>query len=191
MLRLAARLWASSGDKFSLLSFDPPRLTDIYLQMRDDLGRFVASRLGGRGDVEDVLQDLYLKVSRTPEDADIRDPRAYLYRLTNNLLLDRWRSSRRTAARDGAWRVAMHGAEDGDEVDDAPSAEAVVVGRQRLQTLMTALDQLPEKTRTIFRLHKFDGLSYAEVALKQGISRSSVEKHMMDALRILAARMRK
>lgn len=192
MLRLAARLWASSGDKFSLPSFDPPRLTDIYLQMRDDLGRFVASRLGGRGDVEDVLQDLYLKVSRAPEDADIRDPRAYLYRLTNNLLLDQWRSSRRTAARDGAWRVAMHGGtEDGDEVDDAPSAEAVVVGRQRLQTLMTALDQLPEKTRTIFRLHKFDGLSYAEVALKQGISRSSVEKHMMDALRILAARMRK
>ncbi len=85
----------------------------------------------------------------------------------------------------------MHGAEDGDDIDDAPSAEAVVAGRQRLQTLMTALDQLPEKTRTIFRLHKFEGLSYAEVAEKQGISRSSVEKHMMDALRILAARMRK
>lgn len=191
VLRLATRAWASSGDEFSLPPFDPPRLTTVYLEMRDDLGRFAASRLGGRGDVEDVLQELFLKVSRTPADAEIRDPRAYLYRLTNNLLLDRWRSSRRSAARDGAWRVAMHGAEDGDDVDDAPSAEAVVAGRQRLQALMTALDQLPEKTRTIFRLHKFDGLSYAEVAEKQGISRSSVEKHMMDALRILAARMRK
>jgi RNA polymerase sigma-70 factor (ECF subfamily) len=35
-------------------------------------------------------------------------------------------------------------------------------------------------------MHKFDGLSYAEVAAKFGISRSSVEKHMMQALRALS-----
>lgn len=75
-----------------------------------------------------------------------------------------------------------------EDIDDAPSAEAVVASRERLSALVAALETLPRKTATIFRMHKFDGLSYAEVAVRLGISRSSVEKHMMDALRILAAK---
>lgn len=165
-----------------------PTLIDAYLQMRGDLSRFVAARLGGQADVEDVLQELYLKASRIPEASDVRDPRAYLYRLASNLMMDRWRSTRRAAARDGAWRMAFHGVDVG--VDEAPSAEATVDARQRLQALVRALDALPEKTRGVFRLHKFDGLSYAEVAEREGMSRSSVEKHMMQALRVLAERVR-
>lgn len=167
-----------------------PTLIDAYLQMRTDLGRFISARLGAQGDVEDVLQELYLKASRTPQSGDIRDPRAYLYRLAANLMMDRWRSTRRAAARDGAWRMAFHGADASGGVDEAPSAEAAVDARQRLQTLVRALDALPEKTRAVFRLHKFDGLSYAEVAEREGMSRSSVEKHMMQALRALAERPR-
>ena len=167
-----------------------PTLIDVYLQMRADLSRFVAARLGTQGDVEDVLQELYLKASRTPAGGDIRDPRAYLYRLASNLMMDRWRSTRRAAARDGAWRIAFHGADVNGGVDEAPSAEAAVDARQRLQALVRALDDLPEKTRAVFRLHKFDGLSYAEVAEREGMSRSSVEKHMMQALRVLAERTR-
>ena len=63
-----------------------------------------------------------------------------------------------------------------------------MAGRQRLALLTRALSDLPDKTSAIFRLHKFEGLSYAEVAARLGISRSSVEKHMMDALRHLAAK---
>ena len=71
-------------------------------------------------------------------------------------------------------------------MDDAPSAEAVVTSRERLARLVAALETLPPKTRTIFRLHKFDGVSYADIASQLDISRSSVEKHMMEALRVLA-----
>lgn len=163
-------------------------LIDAYLQMRGELGRFIAVRLGAQGDVEDVLQELYLKASRASGTDDIRDPRAYLYRLASNLMMDRWRSARRAAARDGAWRLAVYGSD--GSVDDAPSAEAEVDARQRLQAIVKKIDGLPEKTRAVFHLHKFDGLSYAEVAEREGISRSSVEKHMMQALRMLAERAR-
>lgn len=173
-----------------LLSPPAPTLIDAYLHMRADLGRFVAARLGAPGDVEDVLQELYLKASRTPEGSDIRDPRAYLYRLASNLMMDRWRSTRRAAARDGAWRMAVYGDDASADIDEAPSAEAAVDARQRLQVLVRALDALPEKTRAVFRLHKFEGLSYAEVAQREGMSRSSVEKHMMQALRVLSERTR-
>ena len=61
-----------------------------------------------------------------------------------------------------------------------------MAARQQLGRLVTALDDLSPTTRNIFQRHKFDGRSYGEVATELGISKSSVEKHMMRALRHLA-----
>ena len=61
-----------------------------------------------------------------------------------------------------------------------------MAGREKLARLLATLETLPPKTQTVFRLHKFDGVSYADVAVQMGISRSSVEKHMMGALRVLS-----
>ncbi|RZJ45332.1 MAG: RNA polymerase sigma factor [Brevundimonas sp.] len=163
-------------------------MADAYFEQRDALARFLRARLGTGADIDDLLQDLYLKVSQLDPDMEVREPRAFLYRLTSNLLLDRKRSAIRGAARDGAWRDANQVAGLTEDIDDAPSAEAVVAGRERLTALIAALESLPGKTSAIFRMHKFDGLSYAEVAHRLGISRSSVEKHMMDALRVLAVK---
>lgn len=165
-----------------------PDLTKTYFEQRDAMRRFFQARLGTSADVEDLLQDLYLKASSVEAGTEVREPRAYLYRLASNLMMDRWRSGRRSATRDAAWRDVSQVKGLTEDIDDAPSADAVVAGRQRLAALMTALQRLPEKTSTIFRLHKFDGLSYAEVAAKLGVSRSTVEKHMMEALRVLSAR---
>lgn len=161
-------------------------LIDQYLGQREALARFLRARMGPAGDVEDVLQDVYLRVAVIDAGADIQNPRAYLYRLASNLLLDRVRSQRQTVARDDAWRQVHHLAGPVEDIADAPSAEDVLAGRQRLAALLKALETLPPKTRRIFRMHKFEGLSYAEVAGRLGISRSGVEKHMIDALRVLA-----
>ncbi len=161
-------------------------LIDQYLGQREALARFLRARMGPAGDVEDVLQDVYLRVAAIDAGADIQNPRAYLYRLASNLLLDRVRSQRQTVARDDAWRQVHHLAGPVEDIADAPSAEDVLAGRQRLAALLKALETLPPKTRRIFRMHKFEGLSYAEVAGRLGISRSGVEKHMIDALRVLA-----
>lgn len=166
-----------------------PLLT-AYLEQREAMRRFFQARLGPTADVEDLLQDLYLKAAAADPATAVREPRAYLYRLASNLMMDRWRSSLRSAVRDTAWRDVTRTSGPTEDVDDAPSAEAVVAGREQIIALMDGLTRLPDKTRTIFRLHKFDGLSYAEVAEHLNVSRSTVEKHMMDALRQLAARVR-
>lgn len=166
-------------------------LIATYSEMREALERFFRARTGPSGDVDDLLQDLYIKVAGLPAKTEVRDPRAYLYRLASNLVMDRWRSARRSAARDGAWRMVSHNIGGLEDVDDAPSAEDVVASRDRFARLLATLSRLPPKTQTVFRMHKFEGLSYAEVADRLGISRSSVEKHMMDTLRILAERDRR
>ena len=165
-------------------------LLTTYLEQREAMRHFFHARLGPTADVEDLLQDLYLKAAAADPATAVREPRAYLYRLASNLMMDRWRSGRRSAVRDTAWRDVTRTSGPVEDVDDAPSAEAVVAGRERLAALLDGLGRLPERTRTIFRLHKFGGLSYAEVADRLGVSRSTVEKHMMDALRVLAATVR-
>ena len=51
--------------------------------------------------------------------------------------------------------------------------------------LWTAIDRLPAKRREILLLSKRDGLSYAEIARRMGISQNTVHNHMTKALRTL------
>jgi len=168
----------------------PQGLLETYFEQREAMTRFFRARMGREAEVEDLLQELYLKVAELdPGHPDIQSPRAYLYRLASNLLVDRWRAWQRSRVRDSAWRMMNSTPGVSEDVDDAPSPEAVVLDRDRLDQLLRVIATLPQRTRTIFRLHKFEGVSHADVAKRLDISRSSVEKHMMDALRALAEKM--
>jgi RNA polymerase sigma-70 factor (ECF subfamily) len=46
-----------------------------------------------------------------------------------------------------------------------------------------ALSRLPPKCREVFELRKFEGLSQRQVAERMGIAQSTVEKHLIKALR--------
>lgn len=156
-----------------------------YLEKRDELVRFFTVRLGSAAAAEDLVQDIYLKISSAPVDATIRSPGAYLYRLGSNLMLDSLRASRRSLARDSEWRRSTVTSLAGDDVAPAPAADDAVAARQRLEKIVEALRSLPPAVRTAFRLHKFEGLSHAETAAAMGISRSAVEKHISAALKHL------
>jgi len=164
---------------------DPP-LIAAYMRKRADLLRFFTLRTGSAAAAEDVLQDLYIKLLETDAPADLRSPEAFLYRIGSNLMLDRVKARRRQAARDQAWSEAR-GAGGLEPVASEPPADEAVASRQRLARLLAALDRLPPRVATAFRLHKFDGLTHADVAARLGVSRSAVEKYIISALRSLAS----
>ncbi len=172
-----------------MTSIGPPTLLDTYLERRGDLLRFLKLRCGSATEAEDLIQDLYLKVCAAGEGAAIRDPAPYLYRIATNLLLDRRRAGRRAVRREDEWRRTASTRIGSQEATDAASPEQAVDARLRLQQLLSAVEELPEQTRRVFRLHKLQGLSHSEVAAALGISRSSVEKHMIAVLRHLTRRL--
>lgn len=163
----------------------PSRLLDTYLDRRGDLLRFFTRRLSSPEAAEDLVQEIYFKLDSVGGE-EVRDPAAFLYRLGWNLMLDRLKKARRSAARDSAWASAEVVSLGAFALDAAPRPDAAVEARERLSRLLARLAALPETTRTIFRLHKFDGLSHAETAARLGLSRSSVEKHVSAALKALA-----
>lgn len=162
----------------------PSPLLTLYLAKREDLKRYFTLRLRSPEAAEDLVQDIYLKISGAPP-AEIGNPSAFLYRLGSNLMLDRLKAQRRTAARETGWRVVTVSSVGGQDVADEPAADAAAEARQRLSLIVEALNDLPESVRRAFRLHKFEGLSHAETAAAMGVSRSSVEKHISAALKHL------
>jgi RNA polymerase sigma-70 factor (ECF subfamily) len=152
----------------------------VFLANRPKLLRYVRARLGGMPDAEDCLQDLWLKLGRL-ESGPTADPLAYLFRMAENLVIDRRRSGQRRARRDDAWTV-RHSA-GSPNIDDQPSAEQVMIDRERLRMVEQVLDDLPDRTARSFRMFRLEQIPQKQIANVLGISVSAVEKHLQRAYR--------
>ncbi len=158
-----------------------------YLERRADLERYFRIRLRSEAAAQDLVQEIYLKIARRgPEVID--NPVAYLYRVGSNLLLDRIKMERRVQRRATAWNEVHGGPPGGETAADEPAADDAAAARQRLGQVVTAVRELPPAVQEAFRLHKLEGLSHGETAAAMGVSRSSVEKYMMAALKHIIAR---
>jgi RNA polymerase sigma-70 factor (ECF subfamily) len=154
-----------------------------YLERREELVRYFRVRLRSLEAAQDVVQEIYLRIARRQDEA-IGNPGAYLYRLGSNLMLDHLKKERRVQRRAAAWRdVAIEVDGGGPATADEPGADQVLAARQRLKAVLAVVEDLPPPVREAFRLHKIEGLSHSETAAAMGVSRSSVEKYMMTALK--------
>jgi len=167
-----------------------PSLLGTYFEKRGVLLRYIAAACRDPALAEDIIQDLYIKLSALEAEPIVDNPSGYLFRMANNIYLNRLRALKSERTRDHAWQASSFESIAGDAVQDEPSPEARITGRQQLVRLKAAIEALPERTQAIFRLHKLEGLSQTQVAARLGISISSVEKHLASALKTLAAQVR-
>lgn len=125
-------------------------------------------------DAEDLVQDAWIRLASHDAEDDIKQPGAFLMRTALNLSVDahRMRQSR-------GEHVAI---EEAVLIDTTPTAEAVLLARERVVRLSDCLARLTEKTRTIFLLHRVEGQTYQEIARQQGIAISTVERHVAKAM---------
>lgn len=165
-------------------------LMRTFLEKRESLLLFLAARTRSMSTAEDLIQDLYLKLSTVDPAADVRAPSALLYRMAANLLIDQVRSTQRASRRAGEWRTATRTIFGGEEVADEPAADEVIIARQRVRQLADAVAALPPQMGRAFRLHKLEGLSQAQTAQAMGVSAKMIEQHVAAAIRNLSQRLR-
>jgi RNA polymerase sigma-70 factor (ECF subfamily) len=163
-------------------------LRAALLEHRAALLRYFIARRVPAEEAEDVLQDLVVKLESHPS-GPVAEPRAYLYRMAENLLLDRIRSDGRRRGREQAWVAAQAGA--ALDADDRPSAEQVLIARERLALVSAALAALPERTLFVFRRYRVDGVPQRQIAAEIGISLSAVEKHLQKAYQVVVETQRR
>jgi RNA polymerase sigma factor (sigma-70 family) len=160
-------------------------LAALWHEHRGELLRFLAARSDSPADAEDLLQELWLRVARASP-GPIASPRAYLFRIANNIVLDQRRGQLRAMARDRAW-LAEQGGDSAAEhrPDPALAPDDALAQRQEAEMLRAAIAKLPRGAAQVLRLFRLEGLTHGEIAAQLGISRSGVEKHLALAMRRL------
>jgi RNA polymerase sigma factor (sigma-70 family) len=159
-------------------------LRRLFLIHQAELHAYLTRHLRDRDLASDLTQDTFVRFAQQRPQATVADGRSYLYRIARNLAIDYVRrvSRRRTD-------VTEH-YDLADIPDHLPNAEEVIDTRQRLDRLRSIIQELPERTRQIFVLHRIEELTYGEVAAMLGISESSVQKHLAKALQHVVQRLR-
>lgn len=150
-------------------------IRELYVQYRDELCRYLVhkNRLSP-SEAEDIVQTAFARFAAIDDPHSIKNPRAFLYRISVNLSVDLVRRSQ--------VQEQYREASAGEVESGAPGPERVVEGRQRLGILSRALWGMPKKRRQLLLMSRFDGLSYAEIARRVGLSETVVRKHVNNAL---------
>lgn len=75
--------------------------------------------------------------------------------------------------------------EEVDCVDTASSAEQDAEAHELIERIEKSLGAANPRTREVFLLHRFDGMSYSEIAEQLGISTKAVTNHIAKALLLI------
>lgn len=157
-------------------------LDRLYDEHAGALRRFITVRVAGNLDVEDLVQEVYARLARmdaVPErlPAGRRSTRAFLLTVANRLVIDRERH--RGVRREHDERLRL--LEDQDDAG-SPSPESIVLARDDLDAVASAIEELKPRWRRAFVLNRFNNMSYSEVAKTMGVSPKTVEKYISKAL---------
>ncbi|AOR35646.1 RNA polymerase subunit sigma-24 [Streptomyces fodineus] len=136
--------------------------TDVFEEHRPLLMGVAYRMLGRVADAEDVVQDAWLRWSRADR-AEVREPRAYLVRVTTRLAIDRLRQVHaRGEAYVGPWLPEPYPIEFGEAAPDA--ADRAVLADSVSLAVLVVLESLSPLERAVFVLREAFGYPYAEIA---------------------------
>jgi RNA polymerase sigma-70 factor (ECF subfamily) len=153
-------------------------LSSLFIDLREPLRRFLLRRLRCPDTAADLVQDLYLRIERAVNlPVGSGAARLWLFRVAANLAADHVKlQTRRAELLRGALAPFLA---------DVPmrSPEDCALDTDEIARLQSALTVLPSRSSEILYLSRIEGLTHTEIAKRLRISKSSVEKHVIRALR--------
>jgi RNA polymerase sigma-70 factor (ECF subfamily) len=150
---------------------------DLVRRHQDAALRTAGLVLAGGADVEDAVQDAFVKAYAALGRFRAGSPfRPWILRIVANEARNRRRSAGRRAG------LALRIAEDRPPDGAAPSPEAAVLARERRSTLLAAMSGLGEDDRLVIGYRYFLELGEAEMAEALGIPRGTVKSRLSRAL---------
>jgi RNA polymerase sigma-70 factor (ECF subfamily) len=148
--------------------------------------------IGDRTQAKDLAQEVFIRVWQA---AKTYKPEAklttWIYRITTNLCFNELKSARRKR-----WFSFNRSDEYSENTleqtlaDSSPSAEDLLLSKERSRQISDALQSLPDNQRMALVLKRYDGLSYQEIAQVIGCSVSAVESLLVRAKRTLQEKLK-
>ncbi len=161
-------------------------LTQIFRAEYRKLLRFCRMRVKNEADAEDIVQEAFLSAKRAYPDKGIEELTPILFTTVRNLSLNYLTSPRHRRRYDHT-----EIGEAGDRIACAatPTPERQLMDAQRLAIVEAVIEDLSPRRREALRLHRFEGLSYEEIARRLKVSPTAVKKHVARAVALIAQRL--
>lgn len=135
----------------------------------------LVGRLKNEQEAKEVAQEAYVKVLQLePTHGAVSYLRSYLFRVAENLAVDRIRQRRARSRLDNLDSL--------DDFFEEPRAERAAIAEQELVFLRRVVTELPERCRQAFELHKLEDRPFEEVAERMAVSERMVRKFVSRAL---------
>jgi len=158
-----------------MIGGSPPqdRLVQWFLQWRKPICRFLgAYRAVDRADIDDVAQEVFLRMVRYDRSALVANPQSYLFKMAANVAAE-W--SMRPRQR------SPHASEWLSELTEDSSPESDLLNRAEEEALLVAINALPPRPREMLRLHFVDSLTREQIAARLAVSPRVVKRELIRA----------
>jgi RNA polymerase sigma factor (sigma-70 family) len=151
-------------------------------QWRPALIAFFMRRVRNHAEAEDLTQEVFVRILDGAR--DVSNPEAFIFEIARNLINDHLRKAKVREI----YRATLAG--DDNRGLDVLDPHAVASGRETIATFIQALQDLPEKTRSIYVLYRFESMHQDVIGHSFGISTSAVKQHVAKATAHITRKLR-
>jgi len=156
---------------------DERAFTRLFSRVAPKVHAFFLRSFRDESVADELLQTTFLKIHRALQSYRPDLPfRPWLFTVAAHVRRDEWRRRYRLPETGG--EEALYAA---DQAAALSAARARESAQDRFSDLLAALDALPEMHRTIIQLHRYEGMTYAEIAQVLGSTSGAVRQHAFRA----------
>jgi len=161
-----------------MLAFD-----QVYEMFSHRLFSFVFKILKDEAEVDDIVQEVFVKIweSRNKLE-DYKLLNSYIFTIAYNSSID---LIRKRIISDKYIEFLKNSA----TITFSPSIIGQIEFNELNKQVENLITHLPDRQRQVYLLHREEGLTYPEIAEHLGISKNTVENHMVKALKYLRQNM--
>ena len=162
----------------SSIAGDEQAFGKLYDKYVDEIYRFVVMRVRSSHEAQDLVAEVFLKTWQyiSSQKNQIKDFRAFLYRIARNLVIDYYRASKKeyTTFEEGQLEKI---------IDSGIDLESDAQNKDDLRIIFSVMDQLPEDHRELLSLRYIQDLSIKEIAEIQGKKSGTVRVALHRAIK--------
>lgn len=145
--------------------------------------RYAISLVRQQEEAEELVQEAYARLFALDDWASIANPHAFTLRIVRNLAIERFRRADVVRLDQSAILNQL------EVADQDPTPDVVAMDRSELRHVVKVMEEMPPRMREAMYLRRIEGLPPAQVAERMKISVSTVETHLIKALRLLVHRL--
>ena len=135
------------------------------------------------GDIDDLAQEVFLRLLRYSDDVAVDNPQGYLFRIAANVA-NEWRErSRVRKPHDDSWLEEL-------QIDAGEEPENAFAKTRTNEYVQAAVDRLPPRQREVLLLHVNEGLTYKQIAQQKGLTYRIVLRDLTRAYSTLRMQLR-